>query len=146
MSYEPIEYTQEKNLILAASTFPHMRFGHWHIDLESRGFYVPNCNIEGKKIIASSENGKFCYTVDGIQIGGSSFWYNNWQPTYPKDARPLCGSYTSVNKKDISRWLNLNDTKNGYLYICKAKVLISEDEFGAFNEQIFKFNIKQALV
>src|SRR5690606_27867834 len=106
LSYELGERQESKDFLLAGTSYPFMRYGHWHSDLESRGFYIPRCMIDGKKIVGSTSEGLFCYSVDGSKIGFSSFWYNYWQPIHPKGIRSLCGSYTVVNKKECWQWLS----------------------------------------
>ncbi|PCQ35877.1 ATP-binding protein [Providencia rettgeri] len=126
---------------MAVTTFPFMRYGHWHSDLESRGFYIPKCNIDGKKIVGSSSDGLFSYFVHESQVGFSSFWYNDWQPIHPKGIRSFCGSYTVVNKERIEEWHSSSETERKSCYLCKAILLTAEDNFREFNEQEIEFFI-----
>ena len=141
LSYELSKKEQPDDTVLAITPYPFNRYGHWHSDVESRGLYVPKCNIDGKKVTGSTTDGLFCYTVDDIKIGFSSFWYNQWQSIHPKGIRSLCGSYTVVNKEKIGEWLNLSSTQKKIFYVCKAKLLTSEDNFRDFNEQELEFVI-----
>ncbi|PCJ26211.1 MAG: hypothetical protein COA96_05560 [SAR86 cluster bacterium] len=141
LSYEFGENTQSEGAVLAVTSYPFRRHGHWYSDLESRGLYAPKCNIHGKEISGSSTDGLFCYSVDGIRIGFSSFWYNHWETSHPKGIRSLCGSYTAVNNEKIGVWLNLDGTQYKDFYVCKAKVLSSENDYSEFNEQEFDFAI-----
>ncbi|WP_220385942.1 hypothetical protein, partial [Klebsiella pneumoniae] len=49
LSYEFGESQMPKVPTLAGTSYPVMRYGHWHSDLESRGFYIPKCPIDNKK-------------------------------------------------------------------------------------------------
>lgn len=141
LSYEFDESEKPEITVLAGTPYPFMRYGHWYSDLESRGLYVPTCNIEGKKIIGSTEDGLFYYSVDGDKVGFSSFWYNYWQPIHPKGVKSLCGSYTAVSKGKIGKWLSLSGTQHKSYYVCKAIVLTSEDSFRDYNKKVFHFQL-----
>lgn len=140
LSYEFGENTQFEDTVLAVTPYPFMRYGHWHSELESRGLYVPKCNIDGKNVTGSSTDGLFCYTVDDIKIGFSSFWYNQWKPIQPKGLRSLCGSFTVVEKNKYPNWLHC-DEKNKHLFICKATVLQSEDSYREFDSEAHEFRV-----
>lgn len=127
---------------MAGTSYPFMRYGHWHSDLESRGFYIPKCTIDGKKIIGSSSDGLFNYSVDGSQVGFSSFWYSDWQPIHPRGIRSFCGSYTAVSKERIEEWHSSSETEHKSCYLCKAILLRSEDYFREFSEQEIEFFIR----
>ncbi|OJC01682.1 AAA family ATPase [Yersinia ruckeri] len=124
---------------MAGTSYPFMRYGHWHSDLESRGFYIPKCTIDGKKIVGSSSDGFFRYSVDGSQVGFSSFWYNDWQPVHPKGIRSFCGSYTVVSKERIEEWHRASEAESKGCYMCKAIVLTAEDNYKKYNEQAIEF-------
>lgn len=136
------EVQKSEDFLLACTSYPLTRCGHWYSDLESRGFYVPKCTIDGKKIIGSSAKGLFFYSVDDAKVGFSGFWYDYWQPIHPKGIRSLCGSYTAVNKEKIEEWLKLNRTQYNSNYVCKAVLLRSEGEFSEFNMQEIEFVIR----
>ncbi|WP_036253828.1 ATP-binding protein [Methylobacter sp. BBA5.1] len=140
LSYEFDEKSKSEAIVLAITPYPFMRYGHWHSDLESRGFYIPNCNIDGKNVTASSMNGLFCYSVDGTNIGFSSFWYNYWQPIHPKGIRSLCGTFTAVEKNNYPKWLQL-EKKSKQLFACKATILISEDSYREFEPEAHEFRV-----
>ncbi|NVJ65339.1 MAG: hypothetical protein HWE16_02535 [Gammaproteobacteria bacterium] len=135
LSYVFGEPQESEGFLLAGTSYPHMRYGHWHSDLESRGFYIPRCTIEGKKLVGSSSDGIFYYSIDGVKIGFSSFWYNYWQPIHPKGVRSCCGSYSVVSKENINKWLNKSEIQKRSYYLCNATILTSEDEFREFSEQ-----------
>jgi hypothetical protein len=128
LSYEFDVKKQSESSVLAVTSFPFMRYGHWHSELECRGLYVPKCNIDGKTLIGSSNDGLFYYSIGDTKIGFSSYWYNDWLPAHPKGIRSLCGSYTAVQKNNYANWL-LVSTKKKYFYSCKVTVLSSKDTF-----------------
>lgn len=139
LSYEFDEKSKSEAIVLAIKPYPFMRYGHWHSDLESRGFYIPNCNINGKNVTASSIDGLFCYSVDGTNIGFSSFWYNYWQSIHPKGILSLCGTFTAVQKNNYPKWLQLEKSKQ--LFACKATILISEDSYREFESATHEFHV-----
>jgi hypothetical protein len=101
-------------------------------------FYIPKCPIDNKKIVGSSSDGLFTYSIDGSQVGFSSFWYNDWQPIHPKGIRSFCGSYTVVSKERIEEW-HCSRAERKSCYLCKAIVLTAEDNFRKFNVQEIEF-------
>jgi hypothetical protein len=109
--------------------------------MESRGLYVPKSDIEDKKIIGKTTNRGFCYYVDESRIGFSSFWFSEWQPKHPKGIRSLCGSSTVIYKDKLGDWYNEKESMTGFVYVCKAKVLSSEDSYRDFDEQELSFMI-----
>lgn len=142
LSYEFGESQMPRVPTLAGTSYPVMRYGHWHSDLESRGFYIPKCPIDNKKIVGSSSDGLFSYSIDGSQVGFSSFWYNDWQPIHPKGIRSFCGSYTVVSKERIEEWHRSSGAERKSYYLCKAIVLTAEDNFREFNVQEIEFFIR----
>lgn len=141
LAYEFSNKNRSEKTVLAVTSYPFNRYGHWHSDMEARGLYIPKCDVDGKKVVGSITNGLFCYYIGQSKIGFSSFWFNQWKPIHPKGIRSLCGSFTVVNKENVSAWLNVRDSQFSSVYICKAKVLTSEDDFREFNEQEIEFVI-----
>ena len=120
--------------------YPFNRYGHWHSDLEGRGFYIPKCILDGKKIAGSTCDGIYCYRIDNIKIGFSSFWYNDWEPIHPKELRSLYGTFTAVEKNKYSMWYESKSIIN-CLYICHAKILRSENSYEDFHIENHVFRI-----
>lgn len=141
LSYELGESQVHGEPTMAGTSYPFMRYGHWHSDLESRGFYIPRCNIEGKKIVGSSSDGFFSYSIDGSKIGFSSFWYNDWRPTHPKGIRSLCGSYTAVSKEEVEKWHKSSGAEHKSSYLCKAILCTAGDNYREFDAQEIDFFI-----
>jgi len=141
LSYEFDESETPKTTLLAGTPYPFMRYGHWHSDLESRGFYIPKCNVDSKKITGASNDGLFYYSIDNDIVGFSSFWHTNWEPVHPNGVRSLCGSYTVATGDKIEKWLNSNNTNHKSYYACKARLLVSEDSFREFNQEEIEFVI-----
>ncbi|AGP82750.1 hypothetical protein I533_13950 [Alteromonas mediterranea MED64] len=121
---------------MAVTPYPFNRYGHWHSDMESRGLYVPRSNIDDKKVVGSTDEGKFCYFVSDVKIGHSTFWYEDWKPNHPKGIRSVCGSTTEVSKENVKDWYCLleNSTKQT-VYYCNAKILSSKESYREFEEQ-----------
>lgn len=141
LHYEFSEHQRSENLVLAVTPYPIMRYGHWHSDLESRGLYIPYCNIENKKIIGKPSNNLFCYLVEDENIGFSSYWYNYWSPIHPEEIRSLCGSYTVVDREKIDKWLDVEDWKYKSHYLCEATLLTSENDYEELGKQVSRFSI-----
>ncbi len=140
LSYEFSNKVKSDMTVLASTAYPFNRYGHWHSDLESRGLYIPRCDKEDKKVIGYSRGDLFIYSVDDVEIGFSSFWYNQWQPVHPKELRSPCGTFTAVDKKKYTKW-HKHDEMQKQLYICNAKVLRSEDSYREHNAEDFEFFI-----
>lgn len=143
LSYEFGDSKIPKASTMAGTSYPFMRYGHWHSDLESRGLYIPKCTIDGRKIVGSSSDGLFIYSVDGSKVGFSSFWYNYWQPIHPMGIRSLCGSYTAVSKERIEEWHKSNEDEQQSCYLCKAILLTSEDSFRNYDQKVFEFSVEE---
>ncbi len=140
LTYKFGKKSKSKANILAITPYPFMRYGHWHSDLESRGLYVPNCNIDGEDVTGASKDGIFSYSVDDTKVGFSSFWYNNWKPSHPKGIRSLCGTFTAVEKNKLHNWWQ-PDKKREQLFVCKATTLLSEESYREFESEIHEFRV-----
>ena len=141
LKYEFNEDDQSETVVLLGTTFTPIRYGHFHNDLESRGLYVPKCFIDGKSILGKSENGYFYYSIDGLTVGYSSYWNNNWKPIHPNDIRSLCGTYTALKKAHYSKWFPSIVKKKKQFYVCKASILTSKEIYKNFDVQEIKFTI-----
>jgi hypothetical protein len=140
LSYEHGKKEKSEDTVLAGKPYPFNRYGHWHSDLETRGLYLPKCIADGKNITGSTYDGVYCYYIDDIKIGASSFWYNDWQPIHPNELRSLCGSFTSVERDKYSLWHKNEDMING-LYICSVRILRSEGFYREFDIESHEFHI-----
>ena len=140
LEYHFSEEPLSKARVMTTKTFPCNRMGAWHSDLESRGLYVPKCIISGKTVLGMSKNGYFNYLVDGLIIGYSSYWNNNWQATHLKNIRSLCGVFTAVKKASYARWLQ---PATHHFYTCKVSIIKRENSYSDFNVQEVKFIISE---
>lgn len=140
LSYEHTKKEQSENTVLAGTPYPYNRYGHWHSDLEARGLYLPKCIVDGKNITGSTCDGVYCYYIDDIKIGSSSFWYNDWQPIHPKELRSLCGTFTAVERDKCSMWYKNEDIIKS-VYVCRVKILRSEDSYREFDIENHEFRV-----
>lgn len=131
--------SEENFSFLTAKTFPVLRYGHWHTDLETRGFYAPVSRDEDKTIHAKNYDGLFKYEVSGTNIGKSSYWYNHWKATHPKELDSLCGTCTTLDKDAYSNSLARYPESDNCFYLCKAVVISGEDSFREFNSTTLEF-------
>ena len=131
----------ESSILLTGTTYPVLRYGHWHSDLEARGLYVPISRAAGKSILAKSANEVIEFEVDNLKIGYSSYWNNYWKPIHPKQLRSLCGTYTTLRKERYSKWVPSLSAETRYFYTCKARILSSEESFKEFDIQDISFII-----
>ena len=138
--YEFYENNKSEAIVLAVTSYPYMRYGHWYSDLESRGLYVPNCNINGGKLTGKTDGGHFCYSINEIDIGYSTFWYSNWEPIYPKGIRSLTGTLTIVEKNSYPKWLQFKE-ENKQLFVCTATILISSESYREFESETYEFTV-----
>jgi len=137
--YESVDSLESDSFSLAATSYPLLRYGHFYSDLESRGLYIPKCNILGKEIIGSSFDGVFQYSIDSNEIGYSSFWYDNWKHIHPKGIRSVCGSYTVAYKHNIDTWVDKSNREYNSFYTCQAVVLTSEYDFKELDKEEIEF-------
>ena len=142
LSYELNEDDKQGGVPLAVVPCPLLRYGHWYSDLEARGLYVPNCNIGDKKVVGQSKNGVFCYSIEDADIGFSSFWYNGWKSVHFNSIRSLCGTFTVLNKKNITNCFKDVSKEENCLYVCKAIVLLSEDSYSKHRTEELIFTIE----
>ncbi|MGJ3502124.1 hypothetical protein, partial [Piscirickettsia salmonis] len=142
LSYKLYHDDNPQTLLLAVSSHPFSRFGHWHSDLESRGVYVPNRNTGNQDINGFSSNGFFCYSVEDVTIGYSSFWYNGWKPAHFKALSSLCGTYTAINKANYSDCFESISGDEKLIYICEAVVLSSKNSYNEHEVEKLKFTIE----
>ncbi|MEP4545758.1 MAG: NACHT domain-containing protein [Saccharospirillum sp.] len=136
----------EKFTFLTAKTFPVLRYGHWHTDLETRGFYAPISRDEDKKIHAKNSDGFIKYELTDRYIGKSSYWYNHWKATHPKELDSLCGTYTTIYKDEYSNALTNYPENEECFYLCKAVIISGEDSFREFNSITMEFIISNNYV
>jgi hypothetical protein len=140
LSYEHGKKEQSEDTVLAGTPYPFNRYGHWHSDLEARGLYLPKCIVDGKTITGVTYDGVYCYYIDNIKIGASSFWYNDWRPIHPKELRSLCGTFTSVERAKYSLWHKSEDVIK-HLYTCRARILRSEGFHREFDIENHEFRV-----
>lgn len=142
LSYEMNQDSNPRTVAFAVVPYPILRYGHWFSDLESRGLYVPNCNISDKKVIGSAKDGLFYYSIEEANIGFSSFWYSEWKPVHLKGIRSQCGTYTALNNKSCPACFEPINKEEKFLYICKALLLSSEDSYSEYELEELNFTIE----
>ncbi|VAW66693.1 hypothetical protein MNBD_GAMMA09-2803, partial [hydrothermal vent metagenome] len=135
------EKLDEQATLLTVTTYPLLRFGHWHLDLEARGLFVPICRVPGKNIQARSAHDVVEFEIDKSKIGYSSYWNNYWKPKHPRQLRSLCGTYTILNQEHYSKLITSISEGTKYFYTCKAIILSSESSYGEFDTQDINFII-----
>jgi len=135
------EKPEESATVLTATTYPLLRYGHWHSDLETRGLYVPICREKGKSILAKSAYDVVEFEVDNLKIGHASYWNNYWKPIHPKQLCSLCGTYTILHQEHYSKWITSISKDTKYFYVCKAIILSAENSYGEFETQEITFII-----
>jgi len=127
---------------LADTSYPINRFGHWHSDLESRGFYIPKTNIKDAQITGKANGNKFSYYIEDEEIGFSSYWNTEWNPVHPNGVKSLCGTFTAVEKSKYAYWRNLMEDNSEKIYLCSAKIMTREQPYEDFIQEKFSFNLK----
>jgi len=144
LKYEYIENEREQVEVptqLTGTSFPFLRYGHWHSDFESRGVYVPVCTVDGKGVNARSANNVIEFEVDDVKIGYASYWNNYWRPSHPKELSSLCGTYTVLRPEEFLKWIQPISDETKYFYACNVKILKAEDTFREFETQEINFTI-----
>jgi len=126
---------------LTGTSFPFLRYGHWHSDIDSRGVYVPVCAVDGKSVNARSANNVIEFEVDDVKIGYASYWNNSWRPSHPMEIPSLCGTYSALCPEEYYRWIQSISEETKCFYACKAKIIKAEDTFREFETQDINFII-----
>jgi hypothetical protein len=141
--YEFHNDDQKHGVVMATIPYPFNRYGHWHSDMEARGLYIPNSDIDNIKIVGKTIDGIFCYFIDQMQIGYSSFWYCDWHPSHPKEIKSLCGSYTVLDKNEYSLCYKSEKLEglSGQTYICNVKILHSKEAYRDYVMEKLEFSI-----
>ena len=144
LTYEYVdreEKSDEAPIPLTATSYPLLRYGHWHSDVEARGIYVPVCAISGKSVQAKSSENVIEFEIDSEKIGYASYWNNYWRPSHPMQLLSLYGTYTILKQTDYSKWIPSISKETKYFYTCNAKILKAEDSFREFETQEINFII-----
>ncbi|GAB6146114.1 ATP-binding protein [Desulfocicer niacini] len=131
----------EAPIQLTATSYPLLRYGHWHSDFESRGVYVPVCAVEGRGVNARFANNVIEFEVDDVKIGYASYWNNYWRPSHPKELSSLCGTYTVLRSEEYFKRIQPISDETKYFYACNVKILKAEDTFREFETQDINFTI-----
>ena len=144
MEYQSVDNEREPGrdtTQLTGTSWPFLRYGHWHSDIESRGIYIPVCTVGGKNVRAIPANKVIEFEVDDVIIGHASYWNNCWRPSHPKEISSLCGTYTVLRPETYSKWVQPVSDETKYFYACNAKILKAEDTFREFEIQDINFTI-----
>ncbi len=141
--YQDSNNNKNSDFLLATTTYPLIRYGHWHSDIESRGIYIPYCRIPNKSVMASTNNEVLEFQVDDINIGHASYWNNYWNPAHPKQIRSLCGTFTVIEPQYYSKLIPPITKNTQYFYTCKATILNAKEPHQEFEAREINFIICQ---
>jgi Cdc6-like AAA superfamily ATPase len=123
---------------LLGSTFPFTRYGAWHTDFESRGVFVPLIASDKQYVGASYQGKNLKFFYEDELIGEFGHWYVEWSPIHPKPLKSLCGTYTLLDKNNLSVWIGESEKEKPQAFICKIKILTRENTYSDYDVTEFK--------
>ena len=71
-------------------------------------------------------------------IGEFGHWYVEWSPIHPKPLKSLCGTYTLLDKNNLSVWIGESEKEKPQAFICKIKILTRENTYSDYDVTEFK--------
>lgn len=131
--------TSVDELPFIGTAYPHHRYGHWFVEQESRGIFIPIISNESQTIIGKSDDKVIKYYLEGMQIGMSGYWNEGWKRTYPPKMNPKCATYTLLSPEYFHR---LEVPITYYRYTCHVQVASKERDYGDFEIKELNFEIE----
>lgn len=117
------------NFSFVGTAFPHHRYGHWSIEQDSRGIYIPIIPDTEVKIIGQSDNNLIKYLLNDMEFGVSGYWNNEWKRSYPSEMKSKCATYTLLSPQYFHY---IENTETEFKYICKVNIASRERDYSDF--------------
>ncbi|WGX73876.1 hypothetical protein QJS67_04755 [Acinetobacter radioresistens] len=111
------------------TAYPRHRYGHWSVEQDSRGIYVPIIPDTEFKIIGCSDNKLIRYLLDNMEVGVSGYWNEEWNRTYPSKIKPKCATYTLLYPQYFQY---IGNTETEFKYVCKVNIASKERDYSDF--------------
>lgn len=108
---------------------PHHRYGHWFVEQDLRGIYIPVIPEAEVKIIGKSKNNLIRYLLNEIEVGVSGYWNEEWERTYLSKMKPKCATYTLLTPQYFQCLLN---SEVEYKYVCHIRTASRDRDYGEF--------------
>ena len=124
-----ITYKCCSNFLIHLSAFPQHRYGHWSVEQDSRGIYIPIIPDTEMKIIGLSDNNLIKYLLNDMEFGVSGYWNEEWNRTYPSKLKPKCATYTLLSPQYFQY---LGNTETEFKYACKVNIASKERDYSDF--------------
>ncbi|MEQ1310697.1 hypothetical protein [Acinetobacter sp. XH1639] len=121
--------TTSDNFSFVGTAFPHHRYGHWSVEQDSRGIYIPIIPDTEMKIIGQSDNNLIKYLLNDMEFGVSGYWNEEWNRTYPSKMKPKCATYTLLSPQYFQ---SIGNTETEFKYVCKVKIASKERNYSDF--------------
>lgn len=130
--------TTSDNFSFVATAFPHHRYGHWSVEQDSRGIYIPIVPNTEVKIIGQSDSNLIKYSLNNMEFGVSGYWNDEWKRSYPSKMKPKCATYTLLSPQYFQY---IGNTKTEFKYVCKVNIASKEQDYSDFQFEEFTIDI-----
>ena len=121
--------TTSDNLSFIGTAFPHHRYGHWSVEQDSRGIYIPIIPDTEMKIIGQSDDNLIKYLLNNMEFGVSGYWNDEWKRSYPSKMKPKCATYTLLSPQYFQY---IGNTVTEFKYVCKVNIASKERDYSNF--------------
>ena len=127
--YLKFKTTTSDNFSFVGTAFPHHRYGHWSVEQDSRGIYIPIIPDTDMKIIGQSDNNLIKYLLSNMEIGVSGYWNEEWKRSYPSKMKAKCATYTLLSPQYFRY---IGNTETEFKYVCKVNIASKERDYSEF--------------
>ncbi|MBF7691502.1 dsDNA nuclease domain-containing protein [Acinetobacter pollinis] len=121
--------TTSDNFSFVGTAFPHHRYGHWFVEQDSRGIYIPIMPDTEMKIIGQSDGNLIKYLLNDMEFGVSGYWNDEWKRSYPSKMKPKCATYTLLSPQYFQY---IGNTETEFKYVCKVNIASKERDYSDF--------------
>lgn len=120
---------------LAAKSYPHLHYGHWHSEIDSRGVYCPISFDEDTKITMSYVENCLQFLCSDNKIAYFKYANNNWQPSYNRFGGANTITALMLEKENRKAWCIPTGNE---VYRCRVKVFKREKSYSKFEKEEYE--------
>lgn len=129
--YSQTEQGPDFNFLVSRS-YPLKHYGHWHSEIESRGYFSPVPLDKETKLVLKNVDNSIEYSIGNNRIGTFKFANCNWQPSYYKDGKPNTITKLMLDSKNRKYWQSEYGKPESLL--CIIKLFQRDDSYKDFEE------------
>ena len=115
--------------LLAAKSYPHLHYGHWHSEIDSRGIYSPVSFDENIKFTMSYVENCLQFVCSENKIAYFKYANNKWQPSYNKLGNSNTITALMLEKDNRKAWCLPTGNE---VYRCRVKAFKREESYSEF--------------